>query len=312
MKGSKLIGQRFGSLVVIDRSDQVDDGYIVWQCRCDCGNSISVNTKRLKRGTITNCGCRPKENSRRGPVPEPLKGRTFGDLTVLYQVENKNRRTNWMCRCECGKEKAVAARDLKSGKVKSCGCRKSRHKKTGSDLTGQQFGRLTVLSPTNRKDKKYSPYWHCRCECGQTIDVPESRLIQSITQSCGCLKREKQREVFKTLHLMDGTCVEWLEKRKHRRDNTSGFRGVYLMKNGKYRVGIGFKGQRFHLGCYDNYEEAVNARLKMERLLHDDFICAYYEWQECARGNPEWKKKNPLIYEAEKRDGEIIITKSVI
>ena len=37
------------------------------------------------------------------------------------------------------------------------------------------------------------------------------------------------------LHHVDGTCVEWLEKRKHRSDNSSGFQGVSKTGNGKYR-----------------------------------------------------------------------------
>lgn len=312
MKDSKLIGQRFGNLTVIDRTNQAEAGYVIWRCSCDCGNSILVNTKRLKRGTVTDCGCQPHKYFRTGSVPEPLEGRVFGDLTVLYQVKNKNGRTGWMCRCKCGKEKAAASRDLKSGDTKSCGCLKGRRKKPVNDLTGRQFGRLAVLNPAIGRDKKNSLYWHCRCNCGQTTDVPESRLVQGVTQSCGCLKREHQQELYKNLHLVDGTCVEWLEKRKHRSDNTSGFRGVYLLKNGKYRVGIGFKGRRFYLGCYNNYEDAVHVRLKIEGLLHDEFLSTYYQWQVHAHNNPEWKKQNPFIYKAELYDGEIVITKSVI
>ena len=40
------------------------------------------------------------------------------------------------------------------------------------DLTGQRFGRLTALYPTNRRDYKGSVIWHCRCDCGNETDVP--------------------------------------------------------------------------------------------------------------------------------------------
>ena len=33
---------------------------------------------------------------------------------------------------------------------------------------------------------------------------------------------------------MDGTCVEWLGGRRERSDNTSGHRGIFKKKNGKY------------------------------------------------------------------------------
>lgn len=61
------------------------------------------------------------------------------------------------------------------------------------DLTGQVFGRLTVIvrSGTN-KDKK--AVWLCRCACGNTKEVLSERLcLSNNTRSCGCLKTESQR-----------------------------------------------------------------------------------------------------------------------
>lgn len=49
-------------------------------------------------------------------------------------------------------------------------------------------------------------------------------------------------------------------KRKKRRDNESGFRGVFRLKNSnRYRVDIGFKGKRYYVGLFDDYDEAVQA-----------------------------------------------------
>ena len=67
--------------------------------------------------------------------------------------------------------------------------------------------------------------------------------------------------------MVDGTCIEMLESRKYRRDNKSGFRGVYQMKNQKYRVSIGFKGKRYYVGTYKDYDEAVRARLAAEETV---------------------------------------------
>ena len=38
------------------------------------------------------------------------------------------------------------------------------------DLTGQQFGKLTVEELVG-KDKYYDKLWKCRCECGNTVIV---------------------------------------------------------------------------------------------------------------------------------------------
>lgn len=113
-----LRGLRFGMLTVIDKSDRRQDRYCLWKCACDCGNVIYVNTKRLNRGTVTNCGCIPK----RSRSVENLKGQRFGRLTVLYQVQNKGDRTAWYCKCDCGNYCTATAHDMKDGNTTSCGC----------------------------------------------------------------------------------------------------------------------------------------------------------------------------------------------
>lgn len=57
------------------------------------------------------------------------------------------------------------------------------------DLTGQRFGRLTVIekSPSRRGDKTW---WSCKCDCGSTLEVWSVYLRNGTTKSCGCLNRE--------------------------------------------------------------------------------------------------------------------------
>lgn len=61
------------------------------------------------------------------------------------------------------------------------------------DLTGQQFGRLTVLQRAE-KDKWGGQLWHCRCGCGQTSQVRASNLRAGTTTSCGCVAKEVKRQ----------------------------------------------------------------------------------------------------------------------
>lgn len=51
-----------------------------------------------------------------------LIGLKFGRLTVIERAPNKDGRAVWQCRCYCGAEKAVQAKDLRGGRVQSCGC----------------------------------------------------------------------------------------------------------------------------------------------------------------------------------------------
>ena len=240
-----------------------------WLCECRCGTVRYVNEQNLLTGKSKSCGCLSAERAKERVVD--LTGQTFGWLKVVNRApENRRGRVCWVCKCRCGNECIVTGHELKQKKTKSCGCLK-KTQTTAVDLTNRPFGRLTALYPTGKRDYKGSVIWHCSCECGGEIDVSQDRLTRRNTKSCGCLKKEVQANLPNTLHYIDGTCIEAL-KRKQRIDNTSGHTGVYRLKNGKYRAGIGFKGNRFHLGTHDMFETAVMARKYAENKLHRAFI----------------------------------------
>lgn len=306
-----LTGQRFGELAVIGKAGGKKDRYYLWRCQCDCGGKISASTKELRRGTISNCGCIPKKTARNGRIAENLSGKVFGELTVISREKSLKGRTRWLCRCTCGREKIVTAHELKSGRVICCGEGCHRTGRNIADLTGQHFGRLTALYPTEKRSKKCSVYWHCRCTCGNELDVAEDRLVSGSCKSCGCLLKEVQANIPNTLHHVGGTCVEHLERRKYRNDNTSGFRGVSRTKNGRFTVSIGFKGRQYYVGRYRTYEEAVAARLQSEKIVHDGFIKAYHTWEEKAKEMPEWALENPLVYEVEKVNGQFRVITNI-
>ena len=56
------------------------------------------------------------------PKFENLKGKRFGKLVVIEQVENLHTKTRWLCKCDCGNNKIVQSNHLKSGATISCGC----------------------------------------------------------------------------------------------------------------------------------------------------------------------------------------------
>lgn len=229
---------------------------------------------------------------------QDLTGERFGKLLVLRRADSRNGKTRWLCRCDCGNEKEVAAQALKSGKTKSCGCLRALKGKGVKDISGKRFGRLTALYPTEKRNEKGSVYWRCKCDCGNKVDVTEHALVWGGYKSCGCLKMKSRENIGNNLHYIDKTCVEILEKRKHRKDNTSGFRGVHLTSSGKYKASIGFRRERYWLGTYDTFDEAVEARRKAEETLHGGFLENYYFWKKRAEEDPEWGKENPLVFTA--------------
>ena len=61
------------------------------------------------------------------------------------------------------------------------------------DLTGQRFGRLTALEPTEDRHRT-SVVWRCRCDCGTECRVPSDWLRRGVKRSCGCLQDEARRD----------------------------------------------------------------------------------------------------------------------
>ena len=57
------------------------------------------------------------------------------------------------------------------------------------DLTGQQFGRLTVISLSGRTTGG-ARIWSCRCECGTVTKLVSSKFTSGHTSSCGCYRRD--------------------------------------------------------------------------------------------------------------------------
>ena len=62
------------------------------------------------------------------------------------------------------------------------------------DITGQKFGRWTVMNITDKRTKNRTIIWHCKCECGNEKDVDGYTLKSGQSKSCGCLNRELASE----------------------------------------------------------------------------------------------------------------------
>lgn len=305
-----LIGRRFGMLTVIEDSGQRSgSGVILWKCCCDCGGTIQATRQQLVSGNTANCGCIPKQHAPKNQA-EDLTGRQFGELTVIRRAENnKSGRVCWICRCSCGKECTVQALKLKSGHTRSCGCRRYQGSGNKLDLAGQRFGRLTALYYVSREDRVKTSYWHCRCDCGNELDVNTMSLLRGATQSCGCWNAEQSGKVNQYLHRQDNTCIERLQRiHSDRRPNKSGFRGLFLTDSGKYRATITFQGVHYHLGHFSNMADAIKARLDAEAVMHDGYVAAYDRYLERAEKDPEWAKQNPFYYTVQRGEGGFIVS----
>lgn len=58
------------------------------------------------------------------------------------------------------------------------------------DMTGQVFGRLTVVGLDVKNTQIGRVMWLCVCSCGETVSLTRYRLTSGNTRSCGCLRLE--------------------------------------------------------------------------------------------------------------------------
>lgn len=63
-----------------------------------------------------------------------------------------------------------------------------------NDLTGMTFGRLEVIEQNGRTSGRHI-LWKCKCECGKFTNVSSRELRSGKTKSCGCLQKDKIREM---------------------------------------------------------------------------------------------------------------------
>ena len=124
-----------------------------------------------------------------------LTNKKFEYFTVISRNEQKTKENGknvfWNCKCHCGKEFIDTTTNINKGKRKSCGCMTAQLSSQAhlQDLTGQQFGELTVLKrnfdhPQN--GKKPRTYWWCLCSCGNIKSIERTHLIGRNQSSCGC------------------------------------------------------------------------------------------------------------------------------
>lgn len=281
-----------------DHSDMIGKAYNCWtvvglsttpcfvRCKCRCGTEREVNVSLLKSGGSKSCGCvKTKKDGTpyapRSAVKKVAAGQRYGRLTVLEKTDRRlGGRVVWKCRCNCGNVAYVTASRLKSGATKSCGCAGAHTNRM--DISGQRFGRLVALEPTD-KHLYNSVIWKCRCDCGKTAEVAAINLRNGNTKSCGCLSSEVHRVICEDLRkkleldYIDGTQVTHLMQQPTMA-NTSGKTGVSWDKSCQlWKATIIFKGHRYYLGSSKNIDYAITIREEAEKHIHGAFLDWYYE-----------------------------------
>src|SRR4051794_12827082 len=97
-----------------------------------------------------------------------ITGERYGRLTALYRLPGHGRRTIWLFRCDCNKEKPLPLEAVRARRTRSCGCLQIEKVRARSLTHGHRIDRKTSRTLKawehakqrcfNLNDKKYPRY----------------------------------------------------------------------------------------------------------------------------------------------------------
>lgn len=156
-----FLGSTFANFTVIDQAPDSSN----FLFRCKCGKIISEEPNRIISGHKKSCGfcgfsTHPNYSS--ADVRNELLSKRFSLLTIVGFKRSSNR---WVaiCQCDCGNTRLALPHELKSGKVKSCGCLRQRAAFHARNVLSETFN---YHSDGRSKHPLYGT-WNCmisRCE----------------------------------------------------------------------------------------------------------------------------------------------------
>lgn len=218
-----------------------------------------------------------------------LIGQKFNKLTVLSIYRDKYK-VFCTCLCDCGNICSAIKTHVEKGVAQSCGCLRTVDIK---DIIGKRFGKL-IVDKIYQEDGFDTTYL-CKCDCGNNCVVRRDHLIAGTIASCGCLRTQER-------------IYEKLKRIGNRVDNMySERRGVgYRKECNTWRASIQHKGVFYHLGDFENYDDAVKARDKAdEEVKQYDKVITYMSssircvyklyWYHRVRDDGYFRYAEPVI-----------------
>lgn len=110
-------------------------------------------------------------------------GRYFGNWLVIADA-GRDAKSNklFLAQCKCKKIATHKLKTLMSGDTTQCQKCCTRSRSNFIDISGQTFGKWTVLKISENKYKNL--HYQCKCECGNEKDINGYRLRNGMTNSC--------------------------------------------------------------------------------------------------------------------------------
>jgi len=200
-------------------------------------------------------------------------GQKFGRWTVIKRGKRIGNKLTWECKCECGNKRNVLAGTLAFGGSKSCGCytkeRLTKHGQNTGTYTSPEYVSWLKMKQRclNPNDVAYHNYG------GRGIIISDEWLdFQNFYKDLGD-KPSKEHTIdrinndgnYEKDNCKWSTKHEQSSNRRKLTNNTSGTTGVmWNSQCNKWQATITSKGKHYHLGIYNEIEEAIEARSRAE------------------------------------------------
>ena len=106
---------------------------------------------------------------------------------------------------------------------------------------GQRFGLLTLVKPNGKSKNDNGTRWDCLCECGEKINLPQSRLKNNRVKSCGCWRKRKRNHLWKGYCGVSGSRVSEIRLRAKKKNidfnlNAKFLWDLYIKQNKKCAI----------------------------------------------------------------------------
>ena len=96
------------------------------------------------------------------PKALDITNQKFGKLTAIKRLPSQGGKTYWLCKCECGNEKAVQTGHLKTGAIKTCGNCLKENKKSQNVIAFRKRIKIALVEGFQHQ-----------CTCCGLIDEPQ-------------------------------------------------------------------------------------------------------------------------------------------
>lgn len=171
-----LPGQTFQKLTILEKLPQERGKKPRYLVQCECGNVVEKYRSCVLRDET--CGsCKSFS----------YIGKKVDRLTILeYLGTDELGQLVYSAVCDCGTGRTITYNALQKNKFNSCSDCYHTWAKPLENLSGEEFGRLTVLYLWQGRPN----LWLLLCTCGKTTLQAKADLMSGNVNSCGCLKHD--------------------------------------------------------------------------------------------------------------------------